>query len=286
MSVVQAIIDGLLIGGVYAVISIGLTLVFGIMHVVNFAHAEFLMLGMYAAWFAWAYLGVDPLAGSLVAFAAVFALGALLQRAVITPILKAPQVSQIFLTVGLLVALENGALLAFGADFRSVRTPYQTSAIPLGPLFVSVPYLAAFLMSGACGLALWLFLGRTWVGRAMRATAQNPMAARLMGIDTRRMYWIAFGLGTGLTAFGGAIILPYLTVFPTVGSQFVVLMFTAVVLGGLGSVAGAVAGGLAVGVIQSLSALAFPIQLQNLVLFVVFIGVLAVRPAGLLGKAR
>ncbi|PZU92026.1 MAG: branched-chain amino acid ABC transporter permease [Chelatococcus sp.] len=286
MAVVQAILDGLMIGGVYAVISIGLTLVFGVMGIVNFAQAEFLMLGMFVAYYAWAWLGLDPLLAAPLAFAVVFLLGAALQRVLIRRVLKAPEVAQIFLTVGLLIVLENAALLMFGSSFRSVSTPYQTSSLQLGPLFVSVPYLAAFAMSVASGLALWLFLKTSWFGRAMRATAQDPMAARLMGIDSDRMHMLAFALGVGLTAFGGAVILPYLTASPTVGAQFVVLMFTVVVLGGLGSVAGAVVGGLAVGIIQSLSTLVLPIQLQNLVLFVVFIGVLAFRPKGLLGAAR
>lgn len=286
MHVVQAILDGLMIGGVYAVISIGLTLVFGVMGIVNFAQAEFLMLGMFAAYFAWAWLGIDPLIGSVLAFALVFAFGYLVQATLIRRVLSAPPVAQIFLTVGLLIVLENAALLAFGSQFRSVATPYQTESLRIGPLFVSVPYLAAFVMSVISGVSLWLFMGRSWFGRAMRATAQDPMAARLMGIDADRIHRIAFGLGVGLTAFGGAVILPYLTVYPTVGAQFVVLMFTVVVLGGLGSVAGAVVGGLAVGVIQSVSTLVFPIQLQNLVLFIVFISVLALRPEGLLGARR
>lgn len=286
MAVVQAILDGLMIGGVYAVISIGLTLVFGVMGIVNFAQAEFLMLGMFVAYFAWAWLGLDPLLAAPLAFIVVFALGAALQRLLIRRVMKAPEVAQIFLTVGLLIVLENAALLMFGSGFRSVSTPYQSSALQLGPLFVSVPYLFAFAMSVASGLALFLFMKSSWFGRAMRATAQDPMAAKLMGINADRMHMLAFALGVGLTAFGGAVILPYLTASPTVGAQFVVLMFTVVVLGGLGSVAGAVVGGLAVGIIQSLSALAFPIQLQNLVLFVVFIAVLALRPKGLLGAAR
>ncbi len=286
MAVVQAILDGLMIGGVYAVISIGLTLVFGVMGIVNFAQAEFLMLGMFVAYYAWAWLGLDPLLAAPLAFVVVFLLGAAMQRLLIRRVLKAPEVAQIFLTVGLLIVLENAALLMFGSSFRSVSTPYQTSSLQLGPLFVSVPYLAAFAMSVASGLALWLFLKSSWFGRAMRATAQDPMAARLMGINSDRMHMLAFALGVGLTAFGGAVILPYLTASPTVGAQFVVLMFTVVVLGGLGSVAGAVVGGLAVGIIQSLSTLVFPIQLQNLVLFVVFIAVLAFRPKGLLGAAR
>ena len=286
MAFIQALIDGIMIGGVYAMISIGLTLVFGIMGIVNFAHAEFLMLGMFVAYYAWAWLGLDPLLAAPLSFIIVFSLGCVLQRLLFRRILKAPEISQIFLTVGLLIVLENAALWMFGSNFRSVTTSYQTSSLTLGPIFINVPYLLAFLMSAICGTALWLFLRLSWFGRAMRATAQDPMASTLMGINADRMHMLAFGLGVGLTAFGGAVILPYLTASPTVGGQFAILMFTVVVLGGLGSVAGAVVGGLAVGVIQSLSALAFPIQLQNLVLFVVFIAVLVVRPQGLLGDVR
>jgi branched-chain amino acid transport system permease protein len=286
VTLVQALLDGLMIGGVYAIISIGLTLVFGVMGIVNFAQAEFLMLGMFIAFFAWARLGLDPLIGSLLAFAIVFFLGMATQQLLIRRVLHAPPVSQIFLTVGLLIVLQNLALFAFGSEFRSVTTTYQTEALRLGPLFVSVPYLVAFLMSALSCFALWMLLRRSWFGWAMRATAQDPMAAQLLGIDPDRMQRLAFGLGVGLTAFGGAIVLPYLTVTPTIGGQFVVLMFTVVVLGGLGSIAGAVVGGLAVGVIQSVSTLVFPIHLQNLVLFLVFIAILAVKPEGLLGARR
>jgi branched-chain amino acid transport system permease protein len=283
---IQAIIDGLLIGGVYAVISIGLTLVYGVMGIINFAHAEFLAVGMFTAWFSWSLLGLDPVAAAPLSFVVAFALGWMIETSLISRVLKAPPVAQIFLTVGLLIAMENGYLLLFGSQYRSVTTVTQTMSLSLGPLFVSVPYLVAFTMAMICGAALWWFMRSNWYGRAMRATAQNPLAAQLVGINTAMMYRMAFALGVGLTAFGGAIILPYTTVYPSVGGQFVVLMFTAVVLGGLGSVAGAVAGGLAVGVIQAVSALLFPIQLQNLVLFVVFIAVLALRPQGLVGARR
>jgi branched-chain amino acid transport system permease protein len=286
VSFLQAIIDGLLIGGVYAVISIGLTLVYGVMGIVNFAQAEFLAVGMFVAWFAWAYLGLDPVVAAPLSFAVAFAIGWVVQGQLIARVLSAPPVAQIFLTVGILIVIENGSLLLFGSQFRSVTTSYQTLSLSLGPLFISVPYLIAFAMSLGCGVLLWWFMRTSWLGRAMRATAQNPSAARLMGIDAKLMYKLAFALGVGLTAFGGAVILPYVTVFPGVGGQYVVLMFTVVVLGGLGSVAGAVVGGLAVGVIQSLSSLFFPIQLQNLVLFIVFILVLAIRPQGLIGASR
>ncbi len=285
MAALQALLDGVLVGGVYAVISLGLTLVFGVMGIVNFAHAQFLMIGMFAAWFAWAKLGLDPLVASPLAFAAGFVLAAALERTMIRRVLKAPPVAQVFLTVGLLIVLENVALLLFGSGYRSVQTGYQTSAWKVGPLFASVPYLAAFALSAVSTAALWLFLRHTWYGRAMRATAQDRMAAALLGIDPERMYQLAFALGAGLTAFGGAVILPYITVSPSVGGQFVVLMFTVVVLGGLGDVGGAVVGGIAVGVVQSLSSLVFPIQLQNLVLFLVFLAVLAFRPQGLVKGA-
>jgi branched-chain amino acid transport system permease protein len=286
LALLQAALDGLMIGGVYAVISTGLTLVFGVMGIINFAQAEFLMLGMFVAYFAWAWLGLDPLIAAPAAFAIVGALGLAVQALLLRRVMRAPPVAQIFLTVGLLIVLQNAALLAFGSSFRSVTTPYQASALRLGPLYLSMPYLAAFVASVASGLTLWIFLQRSWFGRAMRATAQDPFAAQLMGIDTQAMHGLAFAIGVGLTAFGGAVILPYLTVYPTVGEQFVVLMFTVVVLGGLGSILGAIAGGFGVGFIQSLSGLLLPVQLQNLVLFIVFIAVLALRPEGLLGARR
>lgn len=284
MQFIQAVIDGILLGGVYGVIATGLSLVFGVLGIVNFAQAEFLMLGMYAAFFVWRELGLDPMIGAFFSLFVGFGVGYIAQRLLVARVMKAPASSQIFLTVGLMIVIENAALLAFGSDYRSVQTAYQTTSIMLGSIFISAPYALAFGMSLLMSALLWWFLARTWLGRSIRATAQNSMAATLMGVATKRTYAIAFGLGTGLTAFGGGVILPYLTASPTIGQSFVVLMFTVVVLGGLGSVAGALVGGIAVGVIQSVSALFFPIQLQNLVLFVIFIAVLAFRPQGLISS--
>src|SRR5450830_818364 len=271
---IQSLIDGVLIGGVYGVISVGLSLVFGVLRIVNFAQAEFLMIGMYSAWFASRYLGLDPVFGAFIALAVGFVLGFVCHWLFIRRIINASPVAQIFLTVGLLAVLENGALMIFGSDFRTVTTPYQTSSFEFGDLFVSVPYLIAFCMGTVVCVLLWLFLTRTWIGKAIRATAQNATAARLFGLDT------------GLTAFGGGVILSYSSVSPTVGQQFVTLMFTVVVLGGLGSVMGALLGGVVVGVVQALSALVMPIQMQNLTLFVFFIALLAFKPQGLLGARR
>lgn len=285
MALLQALLDGLMLGGVYAVISIGLTLVFGVVSIVNFAQSQFLMLGMYVAYFAWRHLGLDPLFGSVLSFVVVFILGYWVQQTLIRRVLKAPEVAQIFLTVGILIVLENLALIFFGSDFKSVQTWYQNESYEAYGLIISLPYALAFCASVVAGIGIWWLLAKTWWGRTVRATAQDAMAAKLMGIDPDQIYRLSFGLGVGLTAFGGAIILPYLTVSPSVGEQFGVLMFTVVVLGGLGNVLGAVVGGLAVGVIQSLSGLFLPLQLQNMVLFIVFILTLALRPEGLLRRS-
>jgi branched-chain amino acid transport system permease protein len=284
-AVLQALLDGILNGGVYGVIAVGLSLVFGILGIVNFAHAQFVMIGMYVAWFAWAWLGLDPIIGAVASLLVGGLLGAAIELFLVRRVMRASALAQIFLTVALIAVLENVALMIFGSEFRGVRTGYQTQALHLGPLLVSVPYLIAFVAALAVSAALWFVLAKTWFGRAVRATAQNEGAATLFGIDTRRVSAVAFGLGTGLTAFGGAIILPYATVNPTTGNQYIVLMFTVAVLGGLGSTMGALIGGIAVGVIQSLSTLAVPVQLRDLALFLVFILVLAVRPQGLLGNA-
>jgi Branched-chain amino acid ABC-type transport system, permease components len=290
-TLLQTLLDGIMLGGVYAVLAVGLSLVFGVMHIVNFAHAEFMMIGMFIGWLCWFYLGLDPMLGAFVALVVVFFFGMVVQRFLIRPILGAPQVAQIFLTVGLLFALENAALMIMGAEFRSVTTPYQTQSLTLlatgnERLIVGMDKLYAFLMALGSGTAVWLFLNKTRFGTAMRATSQDPMAARLMGVNANLMYAVAFGLGVGVTAFGGSVVLPYITASPAIGTSFAVLMFTVVVLGGLGSVTGAIIGGIAVGLIQSFSALVLPIQLQNLALFAVFILTLALRPEGLVARRR
>ncbi|MGR7997814.1 branched-chain amino acid ABC transporter permease [Xanthobacter sp. ZOL 2024] len=281
--ILQAIVNGILIGGVYAVLAVGLALVFGVMEIVNFAQSEFVMLGMYVAYAVFAAVGLDPIAAVPIVFLAVFAFGAAVQRLLIQPVLRAPMVSQIFLTVGLSFVLVAGAQLLFGATFLSVVTPYQTAALTFGGLQVSVPYLLAFLASAVMAALLWAFLERTDMGRAMRATSQNRTAAQLMGINPTRIYMIAFGLGTGLAGVAGAVILPYAYVFPTVGHNYSLVMFTVVTLGGLGSVSGAVVGGLVVGVIHAVSAVFLPTQLQNVVVFAIFLATLLFRPSGLLG---
>lgn len=240
---------------------------------------------MYAAWFAWDSLGLDPILGVPLTGAVIFIIGYAIEKLLLQPVLKAPPVAQIFLTVGLMILLENAVLLIFGSSFKSVVVSYQQSGLKIFGLFISVPYLFAFSAAVIVCIALWLFLSKTWFGRAIRATAQDENAAVLCGVNVKQVYALTFAVGVALTAIGGAVILPYMTVSPTVGGQFAILMFTVVVLGGLGNVAGALVGGLVVGVIQSLSAMVLPVQLQNLILFMVFIGILAFKPEGLLKEA-
>jgi branched-chain amino acid transport system permease protein len=277
----QALLNGILIGGVYAIISVGLALVFGVMDIVNFAQADFLMVGMYVAFACKTLLGVDPILAAPLVFLAVFALGAITQRLLVRPILKAPMVNQIFLTVGLSLVLVSVSQLLFGADFRSVTTPYQLSVVRIGALKLSVPYVLAFAASAVLAGGLWLFLERTDFGRMMRATAQNRTAAVLVGIDPDRVHLVAFSLGVGLAGVAGAVILPYAYVFPTIGHNYALIMFTVVVLGGLGSIAGAAVAGVVVGVIHSASAALLPSMLQSFVVYVVFLATLMLRPAGL-----
>lgn len=283
---VQSIANGLLIGSVYALISVGLTLIFGVMNIVNFAHGEFLMLGMFGAYFATTTFGIDPLLFAPVIGLAGFLLGAVTERLLIEPIINAPQSAQIIATVGLGIVLANAAAAIFGNNFLSVSTPYQGQNFSLLGLSFAASFVYAAVYALIVAVLLALFLNRTEFGKAMRATAQNRGAAQLLGIDPKRMYMVAFGLGVALVSLAGAVILPYTLVYPFIGQQYVLIMFTVVVLGGLGSVRGAIAAGLAVGIIQSMSTLWLPSELQNLPVFLVFFIALVLIPGGVLSRFR
>lgn len=287
MALYQALLNGLLIGGVYALISIGLTLVFGVMDIINFAQGEFLMLGMFLAYFAYALLGLDPLLSAVGVGLVIFLLGLVLERIMIEPIVSAPPLAQVFATVGLGIVLSNGAATAFGTEFHSVRTAYQSVSLSLpGGAHLPGPFVLAFLFAAAMTAALYAFLNLTDVGRAMRATSQNRMSATLVGINPRTMYMLAFGIGVGLAALAGAVVLPYTVVNPAVGSQYVLIMYTVVVLGGLGSVRGASLAGLFIGVVQSVSTVFLATELENLLVFLIFIAALVLFPGGVLKGVR
>lgn len=286
LTLTQALANGLLIGAVYGLISVGLTLIFGVMDIINFAHGEFLMVGMFGAYFASDYFGIDPLIFAPVVGILAFLLGALTQKYLIEPILHAPQIAQVVVTLGIGVVLTNGAAALFGNNFLSVTTSYQVQTFNIFGIRLGATYTYAALYAAVIAILLALFLNKTDFGKAMRATAQNRYAAQLVGINPKLMFMVAFGIGIALVAMAGSVILPYTLVSPTVGQGYALIMFTVVVLGGLGSIKGALIAGLVVGVIQSLATMWLPTELQNLPVFIVFFLALIVVRGGLWEKIQ
>lgn len=282
----QLLINGLMLGGVYAIISVGLTLIFGIVRVVNFAHGELLMGSMYAAYLASKHLGLHPYVSALPLVLLFFVVGALIQRLIIQPLLEADSHVQIFATVGLSTALMNLALLIFGANMQSVPPSAAQGAIALGSFRIVTTQLVMFVTAIAVIAALHLFLQRTFLGRAIRATAQNRLAAAVMGVDVKRIYVVTFGLGTACVALAGALLTPSYPVFPTIGTYFVLTAFVVVVLGGMGSLYGAFLGAMIIGVVDGLSGYYVGPDLKEVVYFVLFLAILVTRPTGLLGLGR
>ena len=282
-TVLQLIINGLLLGGIYALISIGLTLIFGVVEIINFAHGEFLMLSMYASYWLFQLYGVDPYVSLFIVIPAFFAIGWAVQRIIIQPIIHAPPLNQIFATVGMSLVLQNAALFFWKADYRTVRTAYST--VSLSGLMISTPRLVAFVFALAIITALLIFLKRTYTGKAIRALAQEKRAAMLMGIDIYRMYKIAFGIGIACVGAAGAILIPIYYAFPTVGAMFVLIAFVVVILGGYNSLPGALIGGLIIGVVEAFSGFFLSPHLKEAVYFVIFILILLLRPTGLFGRA-
>ncbi len=280
----QVIANGVLLGGVFALISIGLTLIFGIVRIVNFAHGELLMVGLYAAWILSSQLGLNPYLAALPLVVIFYGIGVAMQRVIIQPLMSASQDIQIFATVGVSTALANGALLVFSADLRSVDLPWARQPVDLfGIISVSRGNLVAFAVSVIATAGLMAFLQRTHLGRAIRAVAQNRYAAPLMGIDVNRIYAITFGLGTACVGLAAAVLSPLYPAFPTVGSLFVLIAFVVVVLGGMGSLEGAVIGALIIGLVDSLAGYYIAPDMKEVAYFAIFLGILIVRPAGLYG---
>jgi branched-chain amino acid transport system permease protein len=284
----QSVLSGVLVGGVYALIGIGLTIIFGVMRVTNFAHGELLMLGMYLTWGIFTLSGgaIDPYVSILITAPLLFLWGAFLQKAFINRILGALPQNQILLTIGLGLVMSNTVMLLFTSDYRILTTSYSSSSFQLGELSVSVPLLYSFLITAAVTGALYWFLLRTDTGQAIRATAQDRDAAQLMGINVRWTSVLAFGIGAALAGIAGALIAPTYYIFPQVGSTFTLKAFVIVVLGGMGSVVGATLGGIIIGMTESLSAVYIASGLKELVTFVLFLALLLFKPSGLLGKTR
>ena len=277
-------VSTVLLGGIYALIAVGLTLIFGIMRVVNFAHGEFLMLGMYAAFWAYTLAALDPYLVLLVALPLFFAVGLLTYVLVMRGVIHASHNVQIFTTVGLSIALQNVALVAWTGDFRTLRPWHSSVVVRVFGTAFNLSQVVAFAVAVALTLALFAFMKWTHTGRVMRATAQDHDAATLMGIDTDRVYRLTFAIGIACVGAAGVLVSPLYAVYPTAGLQFVLLAYVVVVLGGLGDMVGAMLGSLIVAAVEVLGSYVFGVAWKEVFYFVLFIAVLVFRPAGLFGQ--
>lgn len=304
----QALLAGILLGAIYGLMCVGLGIIFGVMRVINFAQGDFMMLGMYFTFYIvtsfnllW-FLGPDvgPFAGALLAGPVFFVVGYAVHRFLISRVTGTSVAGteseghypQLILTLGLALVVQNGALILFGSTPQSVRTPLSARAweIPLyydpnALLFLNKARVIAGLVSVLVAVALYLFVTRSRLGKTLRAAADNAAAAIYMGIDVDRAYRTAFGVGIGITAIAGGLVATYNPFQPYIGLDFVIIMYAGVVLGGMGSVLGAFWGGMTIGLVQQLSTLVLPIQLQNAAIFAVFLLIVLLRPQGLFGRA-
>jgi branched-chain amino acid transport system permease protein len=303
----QALVAGLLVGCLYGLMCIGLGIIFGVMRVINFAQGDFMMLGMYFAYYVFVAFGISavfgenlgPIVVALAAGPVLYVAGALLHRFLVSRVTGTRVASiegeghyaQLILTLGVALVLQNGGLILFGSEPRSIRTPLSSSAWELGPfwgdlisVFVNKARGIAALVTIAVTIGLYLFVTRARLGKTLRAAADNPQAAIYMGIDVDRAHRIAFGIGIGITAIAGGLVATYYPFQPYVGLEFVIVMYAGVVLGGMGSIIGAFWGGMTIGLVQQLSTLVLPVQLQNTAIFVVFLAIVLFRPQGLFGR--
>jgi branched-chain amino acid transport system permease protein len=276
-------VNGLLTGAVYALVALGLTLIYGVLHIINFAHGALLTAAMFAAYFVYRVLGIDPYLAVFLLTPTFFAIGYTLQRFIIGPTSHGDDRNMLLVTLGLAVVIENTLLFAFRADTRTIDLPYALSGIDLGFAFLPLPRLIGFGAVFVVALVLTLIMSATDTGRAIRAVAKEKLGAELAGIDVAHIYAVTFGLGTACVAIAACLLIPSFYVNPGAGNAFVLVAFTIVVLGGMGSVPGALIGGLAIGVVESLSSLFFGESLGQVGIFLLFIFVLLVRPSGLFG---
>jgi branched-chain amino acid transport system permease protein len=306
-NVLNALTAGITIGCIYGLMCIGLGLIFGIMKVVNFAQGELFMLGMFASLYlvtgggVLAFLGpyIGPFVGALCAGPVIFVVGALLHKFLISRVsglrtagsIDDGHFGQLIVTLGISLILQNGGMIVFGSTPVTVRTPLSSSAFQLGPIygdatvFLNKAKLVACAVAIATALALYFVMEFTRIGKALRAAADNPTAATYMGIDVDKYYRTAFGLGSGITAIAGGLMATYLSFGSFIGFDYVIIMYSGVVLGGIGSIMGAFWGGLTVGFVQQVSALVLPPQLQNAAIFIVFLLIVLLRPQGLFGRS-
>jgi Branched-chain amino acid ABC-type transport system, permease components len=279
----QLVLSGIFIGSIYALMSMGLTLIFGVLRVVNFAHGEFLMLGMYGAWAITRLLGLNPYVAAIAIVPAMFLFGAIVHQLVVRPGLDKPHLVVVFATMGLSIFMQNVALMIMTADLWDVPPIFSRSVI-IGPFYIKAELLLGFVVTIVCTFFLRWLIRTTYLGKAIRATVQDGEAAMLMGIPVPRIFLITFAGGSALVGLAACIMMPLFSVFPTVGLNFVLIAFVIVVLGGMGSIEGALLGGICIGVVQSLSSYYVAPAYGQMFYFILFLLVMIFRPNGLLGQ--
>ena len=282
--IIQAIVSGLLMGLIYALVAVGLSLIFGLMEIVNFAHGEFLMLAMYASFWLWALGGLDPVLSLPLVAAMLGAVGLLIHLGIIRHILAAPMLAQVCATFGLAVALRASAQFFWSPDFRVISNAWISGRVQIGPIFIGQPQLFAGFVCLLAFIALWLFVTRTETGLALQATAQDRQAAAVMGIPTDRISALGWAIGLACVAVAGSMLSTFFYIFPDVGVNFALLAFVAVALGGFGSILGSLVGGVLLGLVEALGGLLIDPSYKTLIVFGLYLGVVLVRPMGLFGR--
>lgn len=284
LSLAQAITKGLLTGMVYGLMALGLSVIFGVMRVVNFAHGELMVVGMYLAWMGFEYLQVSPMLSLPLIAVLFFGAGYALQRAVISPFIGRPEHQQFLLLLAIAILLVNACLAIAGPDSRGVQMEAQFDSYELGPLVFDAVRLHAALVAVAIAGLLWLFFTRTRIGKSIRAAADNHMGALVVGLDVKRLYAFTFGVGAACVGAAGALMITIIPVTPFLAAEYTLLAFVIVIVGGLGSMTGALLGGLLIGVSEAVAGLLLQPSLKSMVSFGILILVLLLRPQGLLGK--
>ena len=281
--IIPSVLNGLTTGGLYALVALGLTLIYGVLHIINFAHGALLMLGLYAVYFLNVQFGIDPYVALLIVPPAMFALGYALQRGIIGRASHGRDENILLVTLGLSIIIENLSLYFFRSDTRTVDTPYSFDVVEIFGAFLPYPKVVAFIGALVTAALLWLLMSRTDLGRAIRALAKERKGAQLVGINADHVFAMSFGLGVACLGVAACLLLPSYYVNPQVGGGFVLIAFTIVVLGGMGSFVGALIGGLIIGVVEALGGLFLGESLGQIGIFLIFILVLIFRPNGLFG---
>ncbi len=284
LTLLQAVVMGLLTGMVYGLMALGLSVIFGVMRVVNFAHGEMMVVGMYLAWLAFDRLGLDPLVSLPAVAAALFVFGYVLQRTVINPFIGLPEHMQFMLLLAVAILLVNACLAIFGPDTHGVQVDYMFDSFNVGPLVLDAVRVYAALVALLIAGLLWLFFTRTRSGKAIRAAADNQVGALVVGLDVKRLYAVTFGVGAACVGAAGALMLLIVQVHPFLAIDYTLLAFVIVIVGGLGSMSGALAGGLLIGVSEAVAGILLQPSLKSVFSFGLLILVLLLRPQGLLAR--